>query len=152
MSTPAEPSDSVAWAKAEAIDENSGHPIPTAPLDEESLVTASEITDAPSHGDAGPATPLIATTTTTTIQHVVAPLTGLGRYPCVIHCPFCHQETMTRTKDTMGCTAVVAVVLLCFICWPFAWIPCCIPTCKATDHYCRQCRRRIGRVEPCSSD
>lgn len=79
MSTPAEPSDSVAWAKAEAIDEKSGPPIPTAPpLDEESLVAASEITDAPSY-DTGPATPLIATTTTTTIQYVHSPMTGLGR-------------------------------------------------------------------------
>lgn len=72
MSNPVEPSDNVAWAKAEAIEENSG---PSAPPDSESIVV-SEVT-APSEDTTNPATPLITTTTTTI--HVTSPMSGLGR-------------------------------------------------------------------------
>lgn len=73
MSNPADPSDDVAWAKAEAItDIESG---PSASPETESIVV-SEMT-APSEDMTNPETPLL-TTTTTTIQ-VNSPVSGLGR-------------------------------------------------------------------------
>lgn len=77
MSNPVKPSeDTVLWAKAERVaDDNTMnhlHPIPTAPLGEESYVTAMSNAE----------TPLISSTTTTTTLIVNQ---SLGRYVNLVH-------------------------------------------------------------------
>jgi lipopolysaccharide-induced tumor necrosis factor-alpha factor len=144
MSNPVKPNDEeIAWAKAEPLplDDTANHPLPSAPpMDEESLVgTGPPLSSA---------TPLMATTTTTTI---IMDNQSLGRYPCVIECPYCHQVAPTRTRDVMGCFGLVAVLILAFVCCPLFWVPFCCLGCKTTEHYCRSCRRRIGSVDPCSN-
>mmetsp|Transcript_5818 Transcript_5818/g.12937 ORF Transcript_5818/g.12937 Transcript_5818/m.12937 type:complete len:182 (+) Transcript_5818:1465-2010(+) len=119
-------------------------------------------------------------TTTTTVTHVPAPahggMGGLGRYvqiqmdahldvfshsrvvsffwvdrlPVSMTCPYCQQTMVTRTRDLVDGVTIIAVIALLCCFWPLFWLPFCIPACKATEHYCTRCNRRIATVGACT--
>mmetsp|Transcript_5819 Transcript_5819/g.12951 ORF Transcript_5819/g.12951 Transcript_5819/m.12951 type:complete len:156 (+) Transcript_5819:1465-1932(+) len=93
-------------------------------------------------------------TTTTTVTHVPAPahggMGGLGRLPVSMTCPYCQQTMVTRTRDLVDGVTIIAVIALLCCFWPLFWLPFCIPACKATEHYCTRCNRRIATVGACT--
>lgn len=78
--------------------------------------------------------------------------THLGRNPTGLLCPYCNRQMVTITKDVIGISTIVAIVIICFICWPLFWLPLCIPSCKRTHHFCGHatCRAKVGETKPCA--
>ena len=92
-----------------------------------------------------PAAGNIAAGTITTYTH-------LGRNPTGLLCPYCSRQMVTITKDVIGISTIIAIVIICFICWPLFWLPLCIPSCKRTHHFCGHptCRAKVGETKPCA--
>mmetsp|Transcript_2248 Transcript_2248/g.3523 ORF Transcript_2248/g.3523 Transcript_2248/m.3523 type:complete len:167 (-) Transcript_2248:152-652(-) len=99
------------------------------------------------------------TTTTTTTTYIVPPAggggggggghRGFGRDPCATTCPNCNQQTRTRVTHTIDSVTILAVVLLLLFFWPLFWLPLVIPSCKSSEHYCRNCNYRIAKEDAC---
>ncbi|KAF7713214.1 Uncharacterized protein PECH_001610 [Penicillium ucsense] len=68
-----------------------------------------------------------------------------GEEPCVVDCPFCHQQTTTRTeKESTSDTSMAAICCCLFggiIC---AFLPYCMQMCHDTHHFCTKCGERIA--------
>uniref|UniRef100_A0A7S1DE21 LITAF domain-containing protein n=1 Tax=Cyclophora tenuis TaxID=216820 RepID=A0A7S1DE21_CYCTE len=78
-------------------------------------------------------------------------LLGLGRYSTRITCPFCHENVMTRTESHVTKWTIAASIFMIMAFWPLFWLPFCMPVCKATDHYCTRCNRKVGRGSECTA-
>lgn len=78
----------------------------------------------------------------------VAPvnMAGLGKDPKRITCPYCHQQVVTRTTSEIDACSIVAVVVLLLTIWPLFWIPLVCDCCKAMNHHCPSCHRKV-RIE-----
>ena len=78
--------------------------------------------------------------------------THLGRNPTGLQCPYCQRQMVTVTKDVVGVSTIVAIIIICFICWPLFWLPLCIPSCKRTNHFCGHttCQNKVGETKPCA--
>jgi predicted RNA-binding Zn-ribbon protein involved in translation (DUF1610 family) len=65
------------------------------------------------------------------------------------YCPNCakeHVSTHTRTRAngvTMICVVIGVVVF-----WPLFWVPLVVKPMKQTNHYCKNCGVKVGRVKP----
>jgi len=73
----------------------------------------------------------------------------LGRGSKKIQCPHCAVNTVTYPKEQIDWVTIVASILSVLLFWPLFWLPFVIPGCKATDHYCGSCHRKVGRTPPC---
>lgn len=73
-----------------------------------------------------------------------------GRKPVMLtRCPHCassHKMTRIHTKTTG--TTWVCVVAGAVIFWPLCWVPLVAKPFKQTNHYCKHCGTKIGRVKP----
>ena len=78
--------------------------------------------------------------------------THLGRNPTGLQCPYCQRQMVTVTKDVIGISTIVAIIIICFLCWPLFWLPLCIPSCKRTNHFCGHttCQNKVGETKPCA--
>ncbi|EPS34307.1 hypothetical protein PDE_09271 [Penicillium oxalicum 114-2] len=69
----------------------------------------------------------------------------VGEDPCVVDCPFCHQQTTTRIqKESTSQTSLAACCCCLFggiIC---AFLPYCMKMCHDTHHYCTHCGQKIA--------
>mmetsp|Transcript_11847 Transcript_11847/g.17405 ORF Transcript_11847/g.17405 Transcript_11847/m.17405 type:complete len:152 (-) Transcript_11847:101-556(-) len=98
------------------------------------------------------------TTTTYTVPTTPAPaapgahhrLPGMGRSPASIVCPYCQQGSITKVREQVDGVTIVAVIVLLLVFWPLFWLPLCMPSCKATEHYCGNCQRKVGHADACS--
>lgn len=72
------------------------------------------------------------------------------RNPVTQTCPNCSQTVPTRTREQVNGLTIVAVIVLLFLFWPLFWLPLCMPSCKATEHYCSNCNYKIGTADPCT--
>ncbi|KAG4076956.1 hypothetical protein HA402_015943 [Bradysia odoriphaga] len=78
------------------------------------------------------------------VQHVIT-TPNVGPNPCSILCPSCRQHVVTRMDyETSTKTHIMAGLLCAFICWPCAWIPYVMDSCKNANHYCPNCGCFIG--------
>jgi cytochrome c553 len=75
---------------------------------------------------------------------------SLGRRSVAVQCPFCHGQTVTRTRDQMNGVTIIATIGLLFLFWPLFWIPLCMPSFKTTNHFCTRCHQKISETDPCS--
>jgi hypothetical protein len=85
-------------------------------------------------------------------SHLRTTYTHLGRNPTGLQCPYCSRQMVTTTKDVIGVTTIIAVIVICLLFWPLAWLPLCIPSCKRTHHFCGQpmCRAKVGETKECA--
>jgi hypothetical protein len=85
-------------------------------------------------------------------SHLRTTYTHLGRNPTGLQCPYCNRQMVTTTKDVIGVTTIIAVIVICLLFWPLAWLPLCIPSCKRTHHFCGQpmCRAKVGETKECA--
>mmetsp|Transcript_21285 Transcript_21285/g.46406 ORF Transcript_21285/g.46406 Transcript_21285/m.46406 type:complete len:191 (-) Transcript_21285:415-987(-) len=146
----------------EGSEGTSGSQIPVATA---TVIPGTSVTTAPAAGGGGttvttttytiPA-PGAATTTgdggtaTNTTQIIPISMPNLGRVPAGMQCPHCAQQMVTKTRDSMDACTIVAVVLLLLFFWPLFWLPFCTPQCKATEHYCPRCNKKVGECSACS--
>ena len=79
--------------------------------------------------------------------------TYISRQESIVVCPYCQQQVRTRVVSKIGICMILIIVIICFIFWPFFWIPlvCCGGSCKNKDHYCTnpKCGQRVGSYAPC---
>ena len=68
---------------------------------------------------------------------------------CCPNCSQVHVTTRTYTKTTGTTWLCAGVGLLVF--WPLCWVPFVCKPMKQTNHYCRQCGAKVGRVKPFQS-
>lgn len=67
--------------------------------------------------------------------------------PCLMFCPTCHREVLTRVIKKAGCLTYASSLFLCIVCWPLSCLPfCCCPSLKDDQHICSQCDRVLGYV------
>ncbi|KAF4706601.1 hypothetical protein FOZ62_001516, partial [Perkinsus olseni] len=64
---------------------------------------------------------------------------SFGDDPVRLTCPSCRCEVITSVKHNISCGTWLAVLLVCLVFWPLAWLPCCIDSCKQADHTCPNC-------------
>lgn len=78
------------------------------------------------------------------------PLLNGSREPMQIpFCPHCSAEQVrTRTKTYPNLVTWASVVVTATICFPLFWVPLVVDPCKRTDHYCSNCGRKIGSIQP----
>ena len=76
--------------------------------------------------------------------------TLLHSNPAKITCPYCKHQGVTRTSEMIDTMTIVAVIVLLLLFWPLFWLPLCMPGCKATEHYCANCNRVVGKAEACT--
>lgn len=95
-------------------------------------------------GQAPPANPTVYAAA----PSLVTPIMQLSPVASMVDCPKCQMQTMTRTDREIGSRATVWGVILCLVCGPcVAWIPCVIPKCKDTLHYCSRCDLPLAIVK-----
>ncbi|KAK5642938.1 hypothetical protein RI129_009105 [Pyrocoelia pectoralis] len=74
---------------------------------------------------------------------VVSP--AFGPHPQPVNCPYCHQQTTSRTLNEPSTRTHLMAVLLCLIgCIPCCLIPYCMGTCQNKNHYCANCSVYLG--------
>ena len=121
--------------------------VPTASASQANPANVTTSTTAPT-----PQAKTITTTTYTTPPPSGMPAIGLGRFPCQLTCPYCNHRMCTRTRDQVTGLTIAIMVIVVLLFWPLFWLPLCMPSCKATEHYCGNgsCNRKVGQVEPCN--
>ena len=70
------------------------------------------------------------------------------RFPTILaSCPHCHAVNgRTRTRTKPNWLTITAVVLLCILFWPLCWLPLVIDSCKLTEHFCKNCGKKVGEI------
>jgi hypothetical protein len=125
--------------------------------------TSYALPSAPPAAFDGAASAPAAMHTTTTTSYTVPPPSAstpapapsimygsLGRSSVAVQCPFCRAQTVTRTRNQIDGVTMLVVVVMLFLFWPLFWLPLCMPSCKATNHFCTHCHQKIARTDPCS--
>mmetsp|Transcript_50763 Transcript_50763/g.75233 ORF Transcript_50763/g.75233 Transcript_50763/m.75233 type:complete len:136 (+) Transcript_50763:168-575(+) len=74
---------------------------------------------------------------------------NLGRSPCQLKCPHCHEEMVTNVREKVNAVTVGGVIVCFLIFWPLFWLPLVISSCKSTIHTCTNCHREVGETQPC---
>ncbi|XP_055686903.1 lipopolysaccharide-induced tumor necrosis factor-alpha factor homolog [Lutzomyia longipalpis] len=84
-------------------------------------------------------------TTQPQVIHTIVNNPPVGPDPSTIVCPSCRQQVITRLDyETTTKTHIMAAILCAFVCWPCAWIPYVMDSCKNANHYCPSCGAFIG--------
>uniref|UniRef100_A0A1L8E2T6 Putative membrane-associated motif in lps-induced tumor necrosis factor alpha factor n=1 Tax=Nyssomyia neivai TaxID=330878 RepID=A0A1L8E2T6_9DIPT len=79
------------------------------------------------------------------VVHTIVHSPPVGPDPSTIICPSCRQQVITRLDyETTTKTHIMAALLCAFVCWPCAWIPYVMDSCKNANHYCPSCGAFIG--------
>ncbi|GAB0100189.1 hypothetical protein DMENIID0001_161930 [Sergentomyia squamirostris] len=79
------------------------------------------------------------------VHHTIMANPPVGPDPTVVVCPSCRQQIVTRLDyETSTRTHIMAALLCAFVCWPCAWIPYVMDSCKNGNHYCPNCGCFIG--------
>ncbi|CAG4925551.1 unnamed protein product [Colias eurytheme] len=73
-------------------------------------------------------------------------LLQVGSEPVGMHCPYCHEEIMTKANYRNSSTTHLIAIILGILFW---WLCCCIlpylfKRWKNVEHYCPNCRRFLG--------
>ena len=74
----------------------------------------------------------------------------LPPYEVNAKCPYCGYKGITEIDESNGTCVLIATIIMIFVFWPLFWIPivCEGCGCKNIDHYCKQCKRKIGFNAP----
>mmetsp|Transcript_26427 Transcript_26427/g.41468 ORF Transcript_26427/g.41468 Transcript_26427/m.41468 type:complete len:185 (+) Transcript_26427:68-622(+) len=72
------------------------------------------------------------------------PRRDLGSRPCSVTCPSCHHTGLTKINQQCGACTWISAILLLLFCFPLFWVPFVCPSCYDTEHFCRNCGRRVG--------
>ncbi|XP_059612795.1 lipopolysaccharide-induced tumor necrosis factor-alpha factor homolog [Phlebotomus argentipes] len=79
------------------------------------------------------------------VVHTIVTSPPVGPDPSMIVCPSCRQQVITKLDyETSTKTHIMAALLCAFVCWPCAWIPYVMDSCKNANHYCPNCGAFIG--------
>ncbi|KAJ3251238.1 hypothetical protein HK103_002567 [Boothiomyces macroporosus] len=70
--------------------------------------------------------------------------TVFSEYSQPITCMNCKQQGMSIVEKTNGAATWIAACATCLLCWPCAWVPFVIDTCKDTNHRCANCGMVAG--------
>lgn len=66
--------------------------------------------------------------------------------PAIITCTACGATGQTYTYKESGCCVWFSAISCIFLgCWPCAWMPFCMRSCKDTVHRCSNCGRVVGK-------
>uniref|UniRef100_A0A2A4JWY3 LITAF domain-containing protein n=1 Tax=Heliothis virescens TaxID=7102 RepID=A0A2A4JWY3_HELVI len=77
------------------------------------------------------------------IPVVVGPQMGPKESPMT--CPSCNHQIVTRVEYKTSLRTHLFAALLCVIgCWPCAFVPYFVDSCRNADHYCPNCNSYIG--------
>uniref|UniRef100_A0A914UMQ2 LITAF domain-containing protein n=1 Tax=Plectus sambesii TaxID=2011161 RepID=A0A914UMQ2_9BILA len=69
---------------------------------------------------------------------------NLPDHPTFMNCPWCNTNVTTQAHLKNGLLVWVIVIVLLIVCFPLAFIPCCLQSCKDVEHYCPKCSHFIG--------
>jgi len=64
--------------------------------------------------------------------------------PVNVVCPNCHNNIVTSCDYVSGNMTWLAVIILCLLFWPCAWLPFVYDGCKDVSHRCPACHFVIG--------
>ncbi|XP_047023456.1 uncharacterized protein LOC124632605 [Helicoverpa zea] len=77
------------------------------------------------------------------IPVVVGPQMGPKESPMT--CPSCNHQIVTRVEYKSNMRTHLFAALLCIVgCWPCAFVPYFVDSCRNADHYCPNCSAYIG--------
>ena len=69
----------------------------------------------------------------TTSAYVMPIITSFGDHPVQCTCSQCEKQIVTRTEKHSGMLAwIICIILFFFVCWPCAFIPFCVDSCKVS--------------------
>ena len=74
----------------------------------------------------------------------VVAMVAMGPLPVVTACPACHMTGMTVIRYEIGLLCWIFVIVLLFVCFCLAWLPCIIDGCKDVHHHCSSCGALVG--------
>ncbi|XP_014240768.1 lipopolysaccharide-induced tumor necrosis factor-alpha factor homolog [Cimex lectularius] len=69
---------------------------------------------------------------------------SFGPEPQTLTCPSCHTVIVTRVERESTVKTHILAGVICLLCCPLFWVPYCIDSCQATNHYCPKCGAHLG--------
>ncbi|XP_034478718.1 lipopolysaccharide-induced tumor necrosis factor-alpha factor homolog [Drosophila innubila] len=73
------------------------------------------------------------------------PLPAVGPDPCLISCPHCQVQKLTRVEYAPSTRTHCMAALLCIVgLWCFACLPYCATSCMTANHFCGNCNKFVG--------
>merc|ERR1711879_274371 len=77
-------------------------------------------------------------------QVVIVRQLQLGLAPTQVRCPCCQVQVVTSVSQEVSQEGCCLAICLCILCWPLAWIPCCMDSFRNSVHTCPNCNTFVG--------